>query len=168
MRRRRSEPFIERDTLAIGKESSHRRLLLGLDWIDPDRLVGRDVEAYPGMLVRMTEDGRKRRELARKGGGFGPTAAAWKARDHRDHGGRSGAGEAREEEGEQGLGTIVGVHGNWTCDVKWKNGVVATGYACGSHGGKKGRAFHLKEVPLAPLPKMKVSSRYFLLVCCSS
>ncbi|EKX49605.1 hypothetical protein GUITHDRAFT_135794 [Guillardia theta CCMP2712] len=43
----------DRDTLALGKNSSFRRILLGLQNIDRDILIGRDIEPREGMQVQL-------------------------------------------------------------------------------------------------------------------
>ena len=155
-----TEPFVERDTLAIGAGSSHRRILLGLELIPTETLVGRDAEAYRGMLVRLTAQGAKRRAEARKGGAYGPTASQWQKKEAGEAGRRVADANAnrRVGEGELGVGKIIRVHGNWTCDVEWENESCGAGYSCGAQGGKNGRAFHLMEAVVMPKPRPRVSS----------
>ena len=54
----------------------------------------------------------------------------------------------RSDPSRGGLGTIVRVNANWTCDVQWHNtNQTREGYACGTVcSGGKSRAFHLAVV----------------------
>mmetsp|Transcript_75901 Transcript_75901/g.123269 ORF Transcript_75901/g.123269 Transcript_75901/m.123269 type:complete len:115 (+) Transcript_75901:210-554(+) len=54
----------------------------------------------------------------------------------------------RSDPSRGGLGSIVRVNANWTCDVKWHNtNQTREGYACGTVcTGGKSRAFHLAVV----------------------
>eukprot|EP00960_Hanusia_phi_P067470 766638-Hanusia_phi.AAC.8 len=120
----------DRDTLALGKESSFRRVLLGLQNIDQDILIGRDVEAEEGMLVYFTKEAVKRRNLARKVQ-LGPTSHHW-------------AKNSSENDNLNDVGRIIKVNGNWTCDVQWQqSNDISRGCCCGGQGGKFQRAYHL-------------------------
>ena len=125
---------IERDTLKLCENNLFRRCLLGMPAEGTNVFVGRDIEPHCGMMVKLTEQGRQRRRIASKAPN-GPTAQKWAARKR-----ESGAGE-------NGIGEIVRVNGNWTVDVKWlSDGSMCRGYAVGGQGGRNERAFHLEIV----------------------
>jgi len=81
-----------------------------------ERLLGKHVKPRIGQLVKMSEQGLQRR---------------------RD------AGRADPSRG--GIGTVVRVNANWTCDVRWHlTNQVREGYSTGTvNAGGHTRAFHL-------------------------
>jgi len=82
-------------------------------------LVGKHVRAQVGQKVLMSAQGLQRRKEAN-----------------------------RSDPSRGGLGTIVRVNANWTCDVRWDlTNQTREGYACGTVcTGGKSRAFHLRVV----------------------
>ena len=120
----------DRETLALGKNSSFRRILLGLQNVDRDILIGRDIEAREGMQVYFTKEALKRRNFAQKVP-LGPTAHHWASKNSDRH-------------MPDDVGKIIKVNGNWTCDVLWQNSKeISRGCCCGAMGGKYQRAYHL-------------------------
>eukprot|EP00286_Rhodomonas_abbreviata_P000523 CAMPEP_0181290362 /NCGR_PEP_ID=MMETSP1101-20121128/1373_1 /TAXON_ID=46948 /ORGANISM="Rhodomonas abbreviata, Strain Caron Lab Isolate" /LENGTH=140 /DNA_ID=CAMNT_0023394641 /DNA_START=14 /DNA_END=436 /DNA_ORIENTATION=- len=99
-----------------------------------EKLIGKHVRPHVGQMVRMSQQGLDRRKDA-----------------------------GRSDPSRGGIGTVVRVNANWTCDVKWHlTNQTREGYAAGSvcTGGKT-RAFHLAAlgsdsiIPAADEPSEK-------------
>ena len=93
---------------------------MGADFTGPgEKLVGKHVRAQVGQLVGMSQQGLQRRKEAN-----------------------------RSDPSRGGIGTIIRVNANWTCDVKWHaTNQSREGYACGTVcTGGKARAFHLAVI----------------------